>query len=133
MFSKSQELEDNTIKDLYCAIKKPGRDAQGFQISKLSTTHLKLYAFWLRHMWRTLRGVENWTEMTWINVKLLANQKTLEDSLLDTKNPETLTILSRTKKSSNQNLLYQEMSTRSGSNLVLRVTINFYSYSCNNA
>ena len=33
--------------------------------------------------------------------------------------------LSRTQKSSNQNLLYQEMSTRSGSNLVLRVPINF--------
>jgi hypothetical protein len=28
------------------------------------------------------------------------------------------------KKSSNRNLLYQEMSTRSGSNLVLRVPIN---------
>jgi hypothetical protein len=41
--------------------------------------------------------------------------------------------LSRTKKKSNQNLLYQEMSTRSGSNLVLRVPINFYSYTCNNA
>ncbi len=40
--------------------------------------------------------------------------------------------LSRTQKSSNQNLLYQEMSTRSGSNLVLRVLINFYSYTCNN-
>jgi hypothetical protein len=37
------------------------------------------------------------------------------------------------KKGSNQNLLYQEMSTRSGSSLVLRVPINFYSYTCNNA
>ncbi len=35
--------------------------------------------------------------------------------------------LSRTQKSSNQNLLYQEMSTRSRSNLVLPVPINFYS------
>ncbi len=39
--------------------------------------------------------------------------------------------LSRTQKSYNQNLLYQEMSTRSGSNLVLRIPINFYSYTCN--
>jgi hypothetical protein len=40
--------------------------------------------------------------------------------------------LSRTQKSLIQNLLYQEMSTRSGSNLVLCVPINFYSYTCNN-
>ncbi len=39
--------------------------------------------------------------------------------------------LSRTQKSSNQNLFYREMSTRSGSNLVLRIPINFYSYTCN--
>jgi hypothetical protein len=45
----------------------------------------------------------------------------------------TVADLSRTKKSSNRNLLYREMSTRSGSNLVLRVPINFYSYTCNNA
>ena len=36
------------------------------------------------------------------------------------------------KKSYNQNLLYQEISTRSGSHLVLHVPINFYSYTCNN-
>jgi hypothetical protein len=40
--------------------------------------------------------------------------------------------LSRTQKSSKQNLLYQEMSTRTGSNLVSRIPINFYSYICNN-
>ncbi len=43
-----------------------------------------------------------------------------------------LSHLSRTQKSSNQNLLYREMSNRSGSNLVLHVPINFYSYTCNN-
>ncbi len=37
------------------------------------------------------------------------------------------------KKGSNQNLLYREMSTRSGSNLVLCVPINFYIYTCNTA
>ncbi len=40
--------------------------------------------------------------------------------------------LSRTQKNSNQNLLYQEMSTRSESNLVLPMPINFYSYTYNN-
>ncbi len=43
-----------------------------------------------------------------------------------------ITYLSRTQKSYNQNWLYQEISTRSGSNLDLRVPINFYSYTCNN-
>ncbi len=41
-------------------------------------------------------------------------------------------ILSRTKKSYNQNLLYREMLTSSGSNLVLCVPNIFYSYTCNN-
>jgi hypothetical protein len=41
-------------------------------------------------------------------------------------------ILSRTQKSYDQNLLYREMSTRSGSNLILCVPIDFYSYTCNN-
>ncbi len=47
--------------------------------------------------------------------------------------PGAVPLLSRTQKSSNQNLLYQEMTTRSGSILVLPVPINFYSYTCNNA
>ncbi len=42
------------------------------------------------------------------------------------------TYLSRTQKSSTQNLMYQETSTRSGSSLVLCIPINFYSYTCNN-
>jgi hypothetical protein len=39
-------------------------------------------------------------------------------------------LLSRTKKSSNKNLLYQVISTRSGSTLVVRIPINFYKYFC---
>jgi hypothetical protein len=58
-------------------------------MSKLSVTCLKLFAFWARHMWQTLRGVDNWTERTWDDVKTLTNQKTIEDSLLDAKHPET--------------------------------------------
>jgi hypothetical protein len=44
-------------------------------------------------MWWTLRGVNDWTKTTWDEVKTLTNQKTLEDSLLDTKHPETLTMI----------------------------------------
>ncbi len=40
-------------------------------------------------MWRTSRGVDDWTNTTWDDIKTLANQKTLKDNLLDTKQPET--------------------------------------------
>ncbi len=83
------DLTNNIIKELYCAIRKPRGDVPGHQISKLSVTCLKLYAFWARHMWRTLRGVDDWTDKTWDDIKTLTNQKTLKDSLLDTKQPET--------------------------------------------
>jgi hypothetical protein len=85
-----RDLTDNIIKELCHAIRKPGGDVAGHQISKLSVTHLKLFAFWARHMWRTSRGVDNWTNTTWDDIKTLTNQKTLEDNLLDTKQPETL-------------------------------------------
>ncbi len=52
-------------------------------------TCLKLFAFWARHMWRTSRGVDNWTDTTWDDIKTLTNQKILEDNLLGTKQPET--------------------------------------------
>jgi hypothetical protein len=41
-------------------------------------------------MWRTSRGVDDWTDTTNDEIKTLTNQKTLEDSLLDTKPPEGL-------------------------------------------
>jgi hypothetical protein len=84
-----QDLTDNIIKKLFHAIRKPGGDIPGHQISKLSVTCLKLFAFWARHMWRTLRGVDDSTDTTWDDIKTLTNQKTLEDNLLDTKQPET--------------------------------------------
>ena len=40
-------------------------------------------------MWGTSRGVGNWTNTTWDDIKTLTNHKTLENSLLDTKQPET--------------------------------------------
>jgi hypothetical protein len=84
-----RDLTNNIIKELCRAIRKPGGDGPGHQISKLSVTHLKLFAFWARHMWRISRGVDDRTDTTYDKIKTLTNQKTLEDSLLDTKPPET--------------------------------------------
>jgi hypothetical protein len=84
-----QDLTNNIIKELCRSIRKPGGDGPGHQISKLSVSRLKLFAFWARHMWRTSRGVDDWTNRTYDKIKTLTNQKTLEDSLLDTKPPET--------------------------------------------
>jgi hypothetical protein len=84
-----RDLTNNIIKEICCAIRNPGGDVTGHQISELSVICLKLFAFLTRHMWRTSRGVDNWTDMTWDDIKTLTNQKTLEDNLLDTKQPET--------------------------------------------
>jgi hypothetical protein len=45
-----QDLTNNIIKELCRAIRKPGGDRPGHQISELSVTYLKLFAFWARHM-----------------------------------------------------------------------------------
>jgi hypothetical protein len=84
-----QDLTDDIIKEACRAIRKPGGDEPGHQIFKLSVTRLKLFAFWARHMWRTSRGVDDWTDTTYDKIKTLTNQKTLEDNLLDSKPPET--------------------------------------------
>jgi hypothetical protein len=84
-----QDLTDDIIKELCRAIRKPGGDRPGHQISKLSMTCLKLFAFWARHMWQTSRRVDDWTNMTYDKIKTLTNQKTLKDNLLDSKLPET--------------------------------------------
>jgi hypothetical protein len=83
------DLTDDIIKEICRAIRKPGGDGPGHQISELSVTRLKLFAFWARHMWRTSRGVDDWTDTTYDEVETMTNQKTLEDNLLDTKPPET--------------------------------------------
>jgi hypothetical protein len=85
----SETSPTKIVKDLCRAIRKPGGDGPGHQISKLSVTHLKLFAFWVRHMWRTSRGVNDWTDTTNDKITTLTNQKTLKDSLLDSKPPET--------------------------------------------
>jgi hypothetical protein len=53
-----QDLTNDIIKELWRAIRKPEGDGPRHQISKLSVTHLKLFAFWARHMWQTSRGVD---------------------------------------------------------------------------
>ncbi len=88
-FDTLQELDDGTIKETCRAIKKPGGSAIGYQISELSVTRFKLFAFWARHMWRTCRSIDDWTDITWDEVSILKNQKTLEDNLQDQKSPET--------------------------------------------
>ncbi len=72
-----RDLTDNIIKELCRAIRKPGGDGPGHQISKLSMTRLKLFVFWARHMWRTSRGVDDWTDTTYEEIKTLTNQRTL--------------------------------------------------------
>ncbi len=54
-----QDLTDDIIKELCRAIRKPGGDGPGHQISKLSVTRLKLFVFWARHMWWTSRGIDD--------------------------------------------------------------------------
>jgi hypothetical protein len=54
-----QDLTEDIIKELCRAIRKPGGDRPGHQISKLSVTCLKLFAFWAWYMWRTSRGVDD--------------------------------------------------------------------------
>ena len=68
-----QDLTNNIIKELCRAIRKPGGDGPGHQISELSVTRFKLFAFWARHMWRTSRSVDDWTDMTYDEIKTLTN------------------------------------------------------------
>jgi len=87
-FKNLQELDDDTIRETCKAIKKPGGVALGYQISEISATRFKLFAFWARHMWQTCRSIDDWTDISWDDVSILKNQKTLEDNLQDRKTPE---------------------------------------------
>jgi len=44
-FKNLQELDDDTIRETCKAIKKPGGVALGYQISEISATRFKLFAF----------------------------------------------------------------------------------------
>ena len=84
-----REINDDMIREMARAIRKPGDGIQGYSISELSVSRLKLLAFWARHMWRTCRSIDDWADITWEVVSIPKNQKTLEDSLQDRKIPET--------------------------------------------
>ncbi len=70
-----QGLTNVIIKELCRAIRKSGGDGPGHQISKLSVTRLKLFAFWARHMWRTSRCVDGWIDTTYDEIKTLTKTK----------------------------------------------------------
>ena len=82
------ELDDPTIKELCRQIGK-----EGHPVSMLSQNRLKLLVFWAKHMWRTCRGVDDLTDINYDDdLKHLQDQKALEDSLDDSKEPETPTM-----------------------------------------
>jgi hypothetical protein len=55
-------------KEMCHAIRKPGDGTQGYGISKLSVSRLKLLSFYAKHMWRTSRGINEHTgpQTIWI-------------------------------------------------------------------
>jgi len=87
-FEILQELDDDIIKETCKAIRKPAGGTLGYQISEISVTRFKLFAFWARHRWRTCRSIDDWTDISWDDVSILKNQKTLEDNLQDRKAPK---------------------------------------------
>jgi hypothetical protein len=68
-----RKINDDMIKEMCCAIRKPGDNIQGYGISELSMSRLKLFLFYAKHMWRTSRGIDKWTKMTWDNIKDLVH------------------------------------------------------------
>jgi hypothetical protein len=97
-----REINDDMIKEMCRSIRKPGEGVQGYAISELSVSCLKLLSFWAKHMWRTSRGVDDWTETTWDDISDLADQKALEDDVRDTAppNPPKMTLDTKTAAAS---------------------------------
>jgi hypothetical protein len=97
-----REIDDDMIKEMCCAIRKPGEGMQGYSISKLSVSRLKLLSFWAKHMWRTSRGVDDWTKTTWDDISDLTDQKSLEDDVKGstTPSPPELTLDTKTAAAS---------------------------------
>jgi hypothetical protein len=87
-FESFRELDDNAIKELCHSIAK-----EGHPISAIAQNRLKLLVFWAKHMWRTCRGVDELTDVDYEeNIKPLQDQKALEDSLDESKEPEPSTM-----------------------------------------
>jgi hypothetical protein len=78
-----RELDDPTIKELCRQIGK-----EGHPVSMISQNCLKLLVFWAKHMWRTLRGVDDLSKVDYDqDIKHLQAQKAFEDSLDNSKEP----------------------------------------------
>ena len=78
------ELDDPTIRELCRQIGK-----EGHPVSMLSQNRLKLLVFWAKHMRRTSRGIDDLSEVDYDkDIKHLQAQKTFEDGLDDSKEPD---------------------------------------------
>ena len=78
------ELDDPTIRELCRQIGK-----EGHPVSMLLQNRLKLLVFWAKHMRRTSRGIDDLSEVDYDkDIKHLQAQKTFEDGLDDSKEPD---------------------------------------------
>ena len=80
-----QELTNSLADETCRAIQKPGGDERGHPIPIIARQHLKLLAFWARHLWRTSREPKDVQDLTWNDITHLADQKILEDNAKDGK------------------------------------------------
>jgi hypothetical protein len=79
-----RELNNPTIKELCRQIGKEGNP-----VLMISQNCLKLLVFWAKHMRRTSRGVDDLSKVDYDkDIKHLQAQKTFEDSLDDSKEPD---------------------------------------------
>jgi hypothetical protein len=74
-----RDVDDKMVESICRAITKPGGGVQGHLIPVLLQARLKLFAFWVRHMWRTSHVPEDWLETSYKDIRHLAPQKELED------------------------------------------------------
>ena len=78
------ELDNPTIKELCRQIAK-----EGHPVSMILQNCLKLPVIWAKHMWRTSCGVDDLSTVNYDqDIKHLQAQKTFEDSLDDSKEPD---------------------------------------------
>ncbi len=79
-----RELDDPAIKELCRQIGK-----EGHLVSMILQNHLKLLVFWAKHMQPTSRGLDDLSEVNYDkDIKHLQAQKTFEDGLDDSKEPD---------------------------------------------
>jgi hypothetical protein len=63
-------------------------EATGHSTLQISQNRLKLLVWWMKHMWRTSREVDDLTDIQYdCDIKPFQNQKAFEDALEDAKEP----------------------------------------------